>query len=69
MGWGGGTNKVHFSNTFFPIDNNRLLFLGATTYDVHRSIKNNDAPPTKEQLDALQQYLDSRKPPPSSPNL
>ncbi|XP_020599843.1 uncharacterized protein LOC110039197 [Phalaenopsis equestris] len=38
-----------------------LLFLCATTYDVHRSIKNNEKPPTKEQIDALQSYVDSKR--------
>ncbi|KAH0448679.1 hypothetical protein IEQ34_022479 [Dendrobium chrysotoxum] len=41
-----------------------LLFLAATTYDVHRSIKYNEKPPTKEQIDALQSYLDSKRPVP-----
>ncbi|XXG60177.1 hypothetical protein AAC387_Pa04g2144 [Persea americana] len=36
-----------------------LLFLASTTYDVHRSIKNNEKPPSKEQIQALQDYLDS----------
>uniref|UniRef100_A0A453LL51 Uncharacterized protein n=2 Tax=Aegilops tauschii subsp. strangulata TaxID=200361 RepID=A0A453LL51_AEGTS len=39
----------------------RLVFFGATTYDVHRSIKNNDQPPTREQVAALQDFIDSRK--------
>ena len=39
----------------------RLLFFGATTYDVHRSIKNNEQPPTREQMEALQDYINSRK--------
>ena len=39
----------------------RLMFLGATTYDVHRSIKNNDRPPTREQVEALQAYIESKK--------
>nr|BAK05462.1 predicted protein [Hordeum vulgare subsp. vulgare] len=38
-----------------------LVFFGATTYDVHRSIKNNDQPPTSEQVAALQAFIDSRK--------
>ncbi|RLN34104.1 hypothetical protein C2845_PM03G05860 [Panicum miliaceum] len=38
-----------------------LLFFGATTYDVHRSIKNNEQPPTREQMEALQDYINSRK--------
>ncbi|KAG0460654.1 hypothetical protein HPP92_020951 [Vanilla planifolia] len=42
-----------------------FLFLGATTYDVHRSIKYNEKPPSKEQVEALQAYLDSKRP--SSP--
>ncbi|KAI3440101.1 WD_REPEATS_REGION domain-containing protein [Psidium guajava] len=41
-----------------------LLFLAATTYDVHRSIKNNQAPPSKEQLQALEDYLKSVRRPP-----
>ncbi|RLM84514.1 hypothetical protein C2845_PM04G23630 [Panicum miliaceum] len=39
----------------------RLLFFGATTYDVHRSIKSNEQPPTREQMEALQDYINSRK--------
>lgn len=39
----------------------RVVFLGATTYDVHRSIKNNEQPPTKEQMEALQDYINSKK--------
>ncbi|CAN6198860.1 unnamed protein product [Urochloa humidicola] len=38
-----------------------LLFFGATTYDVHRSIKNNEQPPTREQMEALQDYINSKK--------
>ncbi|KAL5726529.1 hypothetical protein ACHQM5_009567 [Ranunculus cassubicifolius] len=38
-----------------------LMFFAATTYDVHRSIKNNDTPPSKEQLEALEDYIRSRK--------
>ncbi|KAI4299669.1 hypothetical protein L6164_033104 [Bauhinia variegata] len=38
-----------------------VLFLAATTYDVHRSIKNNQTPPSKEQLEALQEYINSRR--------
>ncbi|GJM99500.1 hypothetical protein PR202_ga16604 [Eleusine coracana subsp. coracana] len=38
-----------------------LVFFGATTYDVHRSIKNNEQPPTREQMEALQDYINSRK--------
>ncbi|PNT76292.1 hypothetical protein BRADI_1g46831v3 [Brachypodium distachyon] len=37
-----------------------LVFFGATTYDVHRSIKNNDQPPTREQMEALQVYTTPR---------
>ncbi|KAG5620718.1 hypothetical protein H5410_005936 [Solanum commersonii] len=38
---------------------NRMLFLGSTTYDVHRSIKNNQTPPSKEQIQAFEDYLNS----------
>ncbi|KAF7816292.1 hypothetical protein G2W53_030261 [Senna tora] len=38
-----------------------VLFLASTTYDVHRSIKNNQTPPTKEQLEALQDFIRSRR--------
>jgi hypothetical protein len=41
--------------------NRRLVFFGATTYDVHRSIKNNEKPPTREQMEALQDYINSKK--------
>ncbi|KAL0427241.1 UNVERIFIED_CONTAM: hypothetical protein Slati_2898900 [Sesamum latifolium] len=37
----------------------RVLFLAATTYDVHRSIKNNEKPPSREQLQALEDYINS----------
>ncbi|PNX86235.1 hypothetical protein L195_g042312, partial [Trifolium pratense] len=36
-----------------------LLFLASTTYDVHRSIKNNQTPPSEEQLKALEEYIKS----------
>ncbi|EPS67586.1 hypothetical protein M569_07192, partial [Genlisea aurea] len=36
-----------------------VLFFAATTYDVHRSIKNNEAPPSPEQIQALEDYIDS----------
>ncbi|KAL4364761.1 hypothetical protein HN51_050227 [Arachis hypogaea] len=36
-----------------------VLFLASTTYDVHRSIKNNQTPPTQDQLKALEDYLKS----------
>lgn len=36
-----------------------VVFLGSTTYDVHRSIKNNEAPPREEQIQALEDYLNS----------
>ncbi|KAF0905804.1 hypothetical protein E2562_008854 [Oryza meyeriana var. granulata] len=38
-----------------------LVFLGATTYDVHRSIKNNEQPPTKEQMAVSYTHLDVYK--------
>ncbi|KQJ96609.1 hypothetical protein BRADI_3g25640v3 [Brachypodium distachyon] len=38
-----------------------LMLFGETTYDVHRSIKNNDQPSTREQMEALQEYIDSKK--------
>ncbi|CAD5168355.1 unnamed protein product [Musa acuminata subsp. malaccensis] len=44
-----------------------LLVLGATTYDVHRTIKNNEEPPSREQIQALQDYLHSKRHPPSHP--
>ncbi|PIN22216.1 hypothetical protein CDL12_05065 [Handroanthus impetiginosus] len=42
-----------------------VLFFAATTYDVHRSIKNNQTPPSPEQLQALEDYINSsrRRPP------
>ncbi|KAG6424196.1 hypothetical protein SASPL_114609 [Salvia splendens] len=39
-----------------------VLVLATTTYDVHRSIKNNQSPPSEEQLQRLYQ----RRPPPST---
>lgn len=51
----------HVSPGQIPLLAAGLVFLGATTYDVHRSIKNNDQPPTKEQVAALQEFIDSRK--------
>ncbi|CAA6655816.1 unnamed protein product [Spirodela intermedia] len=45
-----------------------LLFLGATTYDVHRSIKNNERPPSEEQMRYLDDVLrSSGRPPPPMP--
>ncbi|KAL3838749.1 hypothetical protein ACJIZ3_023340 [Penstemon smallii] len=45
-----------------------VLFLASTTYDVHRSIKNNQEPPSPEQLQALEDYINaSRRQPPDSP--
>ncbi|KAL2630315.1 hypothetical protein R1flu_015001 [Riccia fluitans] len=39
-----------------------LLVLGVTTYDIHRSIKNNELPPSREQLDYLASKIsDSRE--------
>nr|CAB3457828.1 unnamed protein product [Digitaria exilis] len=45
----------------FASSRRSLLFFGATTYDVHRSIKNNEQPPTREQMEALQDYINSKK--------
>ncbi|KAL7192738.1 hypothetical protein ACSBR2_024539 [Camellia fascicularis] len=36
-----------------------VMFLAATTYDVHRSIKNNETPPSKQQIQALEDYISS----------
>ncbi|KAK9115090.1 hypothetical protein Syun_021887 [Stephania yunnanensis] len=36
-----------------------LIFLASTTYDVHRSIKQNQTPPSKEQVLALEDYIRS----------
>jgi hypothetical protein len=41
--------------------NHRLVFFGATTYDMHRSIKNSQLPPMREQMEALQDYINSKK--------
>ncbi|OAY57293.2 hypothetical protein MANES_02G081950v8 [Manihot esculenta] len=41
-----------------------VLFLASTTYDVHRSIKNNETPPTPQQIQALQHFIDSKRPSP-----
>ncbi|KAL7134611.1 hypothetical protein ABFS83_11G039000 [Erythranthe nasuta] len=42
-----------------------VLFLATTTYDVNRSIKNNETPPSPEQLQALEDHINSlRRPPP-----
>ncbi|CAA2980296.1 hypothetical protein MTR_5g076600, partial [Olea europaea subsp. europaea] len=41
-----------------------VLFLASTTYDVHRSIKNNETPPTEEQIQALEDYIRSVRRPP-----
>ncbi|KAL2317317.1 hypothetical protein Fmac_031193 [Flemingia macrophylla] len=38
-----------------------LVLLASTTYDVHRSIKNNQTPPSQEQLQALQDYVNSHR--------
>nr|GLL19004.1 hypothetical protein MTR_5g076600 [Ipomoea trifida]GMC62476.1 hypothetical protein MTR_5g076600 [Ipomoea batatas] len=42
-----------------------ILFLGSTTYDVHRSIKQNETPPSAEQLRELEDYLSSVRRPPN----
>lgn len=36
----------------------RLLVIGVTTYDIHRSIKVNDTPPSREQLESLGATID-----------
>ncbi|KAG5534403.1 hypothetical protein RHGRI_022502 [Rhododendron griersonianum] len=36
-----------------------VLFLASTTYDVHRSIKNNETPTSKEQIEGLEDYIRS----------
>ncbi|KAH6828901.1 YELLOW STRIPE like 2 [Perilla frutescens var. hirtella] len=42
-----------------------ILVLVTTSYDVHRSIQNNHTPPSREQLQALEDYINSsRRPPP-----
>nr|DAD48337.1 TPA_asm: hypothetical protein HUJ06_018274 [Nelumbo nucifera] len=41
-----------------------LFFLASTTYDVHRSIKNNQTPPSNEQVQALEDYIRSIRPSP-----
>ncbi|KDP35707.1 hypothetical protein JCGZ_10479 [Jatropha curcas] len=38
-----------------------VVFLASTTYDVHRSIKNNETPPSKEQMEALEDYIRSKR--------
>ncbi|CAL9106489.1 unnamed protein product, partial [Musa textilis] len=45
----------------------RLLVLGTTTYDVHMSIKNNEEPLSRVQIQALQDYLHSKRHAPSIP--
>ncbi|KAK1439285.1 hypothetical protein QVD17_05101 [Tagetes erecta] len=39
-----------------------MLVVGSTSYDVHRSIKNNETPPTKEQIQAMEDYIASKRP-------
>ncbi|CAN6218674.1 unnamed protein product [Urochloa humidicola] len=60
-----GSNMRLFGKHVFPrqiaLFAAGLLFFGATTYDVHRSIKNNEQPPTREQMEALQDYINSKK--------
>ncbi|TKY56648.1 hypothetical protein E2542_SST21094 [Spatholobus suberectus] len=41
------------------VGDDKLLFLASTTYDVHRSIKNNQTPPSEEQLKGLEDYIKS----------
>ncbi|KAF1889589.1 hypothetical protein Lal_00024916 [Lupinus albus] len=50
---------ILFASGTLKLNTNRALFLASTTYDVHRSIKNNQSPPTEEQIKALQDYLKS----------
>ncbi|RZR78674.1 hypothetical protein BHM03_00004094 [Ensete ventricosum] len=45
----------------------RLLGLGASTYDVHRTIKSDEEPPSRGQIQALQDYVHSKRHPPSHP--
>lgn len=40
-----------------------MLVLGATTYDIHRSIKNNSKPPTEQEMQELNDYIKSLRPP------
>lgn len=35
-----------------------LLVLGTTTYDIHRSIKSNERPPSDAQMAALAAYVE-----------
>lgn len=38
-----------------------LLVVASTTYDVHRSIKYNEKPPTKEDMAALQAHIEAAR--------
>ncbi|KVI03033.1 hypothetical protein Ccrd_018672 [Cynara cardunculus var. scolymus] len=38
-----------------------MLVIGSTSYDIHRSIKNNETPPSKEQIQAMEDYLASKR--------
>ncbi|KAF5821802.1 hypothetical protein HanRHA438_Chr01g0019491 [Helianthus annuus] len=38
-----------------------MLVVGSTSYDVHRSIKNNETPPSKEQIQAMEDYLAAKR--------
>lgn len=39
----------------------RLLVLGVTTYDIHRSIEANQTPPTQEQVAALTAQIEQSR--------
>ena len=39
----------------------RLLVLGVTTYDIHRSIEANQTPPTEEQVAALTAQIEESR--------
>ena len=39
----------------------RLLVLGVTTYDIHRSIEANQIPPSKEQVAALTAQIEESR--------
>ncbi|PWA37643.1 hypothetical protein CTI12_AA588450 [Artemisia annua] len=38
-----------------------MLVFASTSYDIHRSIKLNETPPSKEQIQAMEDYLASKR--------
>ncbi|WOG84424.1 hypothetical protein DCAR_0103607 [Daucus carota subsp. sativus] len=55
--------KLMFPGRFIILSASGMLVLAATTYDIHRSIKNNSTPPTQQEMQELNDYIKSLRPP------